>query len=1130
MNDAVEEQRIQAAIELAAIWLRAVEPAPRQARRRRRLARLVTDDAALALSVGLADAVLRIPQPARSARAFASLLRRTGIPRTMPRVDQLSLRVGGLLAPRLPRVVMPLVHRRVRRESSSVILPAESGPLGAHLARRRTEGFAVNVNVLGEAILGEREAARRLAHITSVLQRPDVFYISVKVSAVVTQLDPLAFDDSVNCIIERLRPLFRAATTEPPKFINLDMEEYRDLELTVAAFTRLLDESEFAQTEAGIVLQAYLPDAHDAFERLSDWSARRHQRSGASIKVRIVKGANLAMERVEAEGHGWHAAPYATKADVDASYKRLVDRALQPSSTVAVRIGIASHNLFDIAWALLLARERGVLDRVEFEMLEGMASDEAAALLAETGAVRLYTPITRRQDRTSATAYLIRRMDENTTPGNFLREAFALSPQSPAFAEQADLFRVAVRRRATLTTQRRRGRIALSALPFQNEPDSDFVLSESRSGVLKAIAAQRRAPIETVPVAVFGQSCPSPPYREWFDPSEPDRLLFQHPVVTIAVVDAAVCAAQSAVAQWSRLGPSVRAKLLGNAADTMAADRFHTISTMVIDCAKTVAEADPEVSEAIDFARFYAHSAVQLASEVTCVVGHPLGVVLIAPPWNFPYAIAAGGVLAALAAGNTVLLKPAPEAVRVGWLLCQQLWRSGVPKDVLQFLPCDDDAVGRHLVTHDGIAAVILTGGFATAQLFTSWKPELHLLAETSGKNAIIVTAAADIDAAVHDMVRSAFGHAGQKCSAASLAIVEADVYDSQAFQRQLHDAVSSLRIGPAWQTTTSLGPVILPPAGSLLRALTELDQGESWLVQPAVDPGNPRLWSAGVKMGVAPDSWSHQTEWFGPVLAVMRAPDLDTALNWLNGTAYGLTAGIHSLDPDECELFVRTAQAGNLYVNRHITGAVVQRQPFGGWKRSALGPGAKAGGPNYVAVLQQWVPTPQAVLTPPDSTASYERWWRDHFSQSHDPSGLTSERNVLRYCSLRAGIVLRIGEGQDVASIVALARTASALTGTRVTFSVTHAQAAIPGATVESDETLRDRITPHLCDRLRLIGPVEPSVRLAAIDAGVQVDDSPLMADGRIELLRWVREQAISITSHRYGTPVPPSQAIRLG
>jgi RHH-type transcriptional regulator, proline utilization regulon repressor / proline dehydrogenase / delta 1-pyrroline-5-carboxylate dehydrogenase len=1111
-----DRARAEAAIALASRWLQASQSRPAEQRRRRRLSRVVTNDKAIELSVRLADSVLRVAHPRRAALLFQSLLSRTGIPSSMTAIDRLGLRVAERVAPLLPRIVMPLVRRRVRSESAGVILPAETAPLSKHLAMRAQGGFHVNVNVLGEAILGEGEATRRLAAVSAVLARPDVQYVSVKVSAVTTQLDAMAFDDSVARILARLRPLFAAAASATPaKFINLDMEEYRDLELTLAAFMQILDEPACEHLEAGIVLQAYLPDSHAAFDRLAAWSRQRFARTGAGIKIRIVKGANLAMEQVEAELHGWQAAPYDNKPDVDASFKRMIDRAFHVDSMQSVRIGVASHNLFDVAWALLLAKERGVLHRVEFEMLEGMAPGEAEQLRGEVGGVRLYTPITRKEERTSAIAYLVRRLDENTTKGNFLREAFAIEPGSPAFFDQADRFRTAVHARHSVSTTPRRRSLSVNARAgFENEPDSDLVLPQVRKQVTEAVARWHKTACHDVPVVINGVRHDGAS-REWFDPSDPARMRFRYAVATTHLVDEAVQVAHTGLGAWSTTDVHKRGDILRRCADVMAEQRFETLAAMVVDTGKTVAEADPEISEAIDFARYYAHSAERLVHDVTLVTGSPLGVVLVTPPWNFPYAIVAGGVLAALAAGNTVILKPAPEAVRISWLLMQQLWAAGVPHDVLQFVPTDDDEVGQGLVTHPDVAAVILTGAFATAEMFTRWKPDLHLLAETSGKNATVVTAAADIDAAVRDIVKSAFGHAGQKCSAGSLAIVEAPVYDHPSFGQQLQDAVTSLRTGPAWLPTTGVAPVIRAPDGPLLRALTQLDAGESWLVAPKVDAGNPNLWSPGVKLGVQPGSWSHRSEWFGPVLAVMRAPDLATALAWQNGTDYGLTAGIQSLDPAECEQFLETAEAGNLYVNRHITGAVVQRQPFGGWKRSSIGAGAKAGGPHYVSVLQTWTATRDNLVA--DATKSYRDWWNTHFSQDHDPSALKCERNILRYRPLPRGVLVRISPSTDEA-IVTLVREAARITGAQVAFTVSDYTDVAPDAIVESDATLAARLRPEVCDRLRLLTAVEPEVRLAALAAGMQINPTPIAPDGRVELIHWVREQALSITNHRYG------------
>ncbi len=434
----------------------------------------------------------------------------------------------------------------------------------------------------------------------------------------------------------------------------------------------------------------------------------------------------------------------------------------------------------------------------------------------------------------------------------------------------------------------------------------------------------------------------------------------------------------------------------------------------------------------------------------------PLGVVVVTPPWNFPYAIPAGGVLAALAAGNAVVLKPAPEARATAAVLVGQLREAGIDEDVLQFLPLDDGPAGRALVTHPDVGGVVLTGSYETARSFLTWAPRRRLLAETSGKNSIIVSATADVDQAVRDVVLSAFGHAGQKCSAASLAIVEAPVYDRSPFLRQLADAVRSLRTGPAADPASQVGPIVGPFTKALEQALTQLGPGESWLVEPsclhghgtdrgAVEfqslSGEGRLWAPGVRIGVRPGSWAHTTEWFGPVLGVMRADSFEQALAWQNAVPYGLTAGLSSLDPVEHRRWAEAVEAGNLYVNRTTTGAIVGRQPFGGWKRSSLGPTAKAGGLNYLIGLRRW--RDASTVDADEALVNYRRWWEHHFAQTTELAGLTSESNELRYRPFLPGVIVRAGDDVPDDELVKAVKLGE-LTGTPVSFSFSRARAGI--------------------------------------------------------------------------------------
>jgi RHH-type proline utilization regulon transcriptional repressor/proline dehydrogenase/delta 1-pyrroline-5-carboxylate dehydrogenase len=1053
-------------VALAERLLRAAlnERRPDEAAREKQLAGLISDPAAKTLSMAMTDRLIRTSDPARAARDWRTMLERIGLPRGFRWLDRAMLAVGAMASRVLAGVVMAAVRQRLRRDSRGVILPAEPGALAGYLAGRHANGMRINVNPLGEAILSEEEAARRLAGVLALLARPDIDYVSVKISAIFSQINVVAWDATLATIKERLRRVYRAAM-EAGKFVNLDMEEYRDLALTVAAFREVLDEPEFYSLRAGLALQAYLPDSNAAQRELTEWARRRVAEGGAPIKIRLVKGANLAMERVEAELHGWYAAPFATKAETDANYRRMLEFACRLENAAAVRVGVGSHNLFDVALALVLREENGVRDAVEIEMLEGMANHQARAVCEAAKGLLVYAPLVEEKDFGSALAYLIRRLDENTAPENFLHDLFALTPGSEAWERQKERFLRGWEERNSVATDSRRSMLPQQRTEgFENVPDTDWTQTRHRDALWRPVNSFR---LSELPVPCRKEDIP-------------------------ALLETAA-AAQPA---WEARGDDERAAILRRCGEVLEAHRMETIAVMRENGKKAVTEADAEVSEAIDFARYYAATGAMPRG----VTAQALGVVVIAPPWNFPLAIPAGGVLAALMAGNSVVLKPARETARTAWWLVQQLWEAGVPREVLQFVLCADGETGRTLITHSRTDAVVLTGAYETARMFQGWRPSLRLLAETSGKNAIVVSALADRELAVKDLVRSAFGHAGQKCSAASLGILEAEVYDDPVFRRQLRDAAASLPVGPSSDPSSVVTPLMHAPPDNLRQALTTLEEGEEWLLEPCGDANDPCLWSPGIKLGVKPGSWFHQTECFGPVLGLMRARDLDEAVEWQNGTSYGLTAGFHSLDEDEIAAWRERVQAGNLYINRGTTGAIVQRQPFGGWKRSSIGPGAKAGGLNYVNLFRR--------LEDAGGSENYRAAWREHFSQEHDPSGLRCESNVFRYRPSR-GVVLRLAEPDAVAE--SLARTAAEVCGVPL---------EISRAREESDAVFAARL-PELAKRaefLRTILPPGDEVLRAAYAAGLNWIDAPFVAEGRIELTRWLREQSVSETRHRYG------------
>ena len=1074
------------AVGLVGEWLAAAGGNRRDRAAAGRLRRLLSDSDGTAFTMGFADRVIRPERHRAAARQLRSLVVRHGTPAFLSAADRVLLAVGARLAPLFPGAVMPLARRRMRKLVGHLLAENEPDSLRRAWAAPHQAGFARNVNLLGEAVLGEEEADRRLEETAELISRPEVDYVSVKASAVVPQLNYWDWEGSRLRVLERLRLLLRrAAAARPPAFLNLDMEEYHDLELTISVFRELLDEPEFLGASAGIVLQAYLPDSAAALRELTEWAVRRREAGGAEIKIRLVKGANLAMERVEAVMRGWEQAPYPSKAEVDANYKRLVDYALRPERTRAVRIGIGSHNLFDLAWAHLLSRERGVADRVDFEMLQGMAPALSRVVKGTApGGVLLYTPVVALETFDTAISYLFRRLEENSTEGNFLRAMFQLAPDSAEFHRQAEAFRAAVRDREAVSDRPRRWqeRPAPAASAhgrevFANEPDTDPALAGN---------------------------------REWAGRVRSrDGGAVRTPAVGSADELGAIAAAARR-SSWGRTPPARRRETLHQMADLLARRRGDLISAMVWEGRKTFAEADPEVSEAIDFARYYGDRALDLEAEDGAAF-EPLPVIAVVPPWNFPTAIPAGGTAAALAAGARVLLKPSRRTRRCAEIMAECAWEAGVPRDALAFLTLprgeEGERASRRLAEEaDGL---ILTGSEETARLFASWRPELRLFAETSGKNCMVITEHADLDQAVADLVDSAFGHSGQKCSAASLAVCVGGVYRSERFRRQLRDAVLSLAAGPAAGAATVLGPVIAPVEGKLERALTRLEPGEEWLVEPQRLDEEGSLWRPGIRWGVAPGSWFHLTECFGPALGVMYAPHLEAALEIQNAVAYGLTGGIHTLDPEEADFWLERAQVGNAYVNRGITGAIVQRQPFGGWKLSNVGPGAKAGGPNYVRQLGEWRPDGGAGWE--EAPASDARWWEEHYGREHDPSGLFCESNIFRYRPLD-GAAVRVGEGsreEELERTLAAARRC----GTPV---------SVSSAAEESQPEFAARVGRLGAERVRMVGE-EPQeeLRRACREANAHLIEAPVTPSGRVELAYYLKEQTVSRTLHRFGNLV---------
>lgn len=1127
------EAVVDAAVQRARTWLSAAEG--EHDKSTEQLADLLRDEDGVAFTMDFVDRVMRPEDDKVAADALQAITKKFD-PSFLGRINGSLVGLGGFFGPILPNLVMPLARLRMRQMVGHLVLDAESDKLNKTLAKAAESGEQLNLNLLGEAVLGEDEARSRAERTLALIRNPLVTYVSVKASSMVAQLNPWDIEGSLKRLKERLLPLYDEAVKRSPSvFINLDMEEYHDLHLTIRLFKELLADPKFKDLEAGIVLQAYLPDTFDSLVELAEFAKERVAAGGAPIKIRFVKGANLSMEHVQGEVHGWPVATYLTKDEVDANYYRLLDFILRPEYQDSVRIGVATHNLYTAGLAYELGKKRGVLSMMDSEMLQGMSPSQQAAVREMFGRQILYTPVVHMEDFDVAVSYLVRRLEENSAEQNFLYALFApdvagdehLTP----LQKQEKVFREAVAnrwdafagpRRTQNRLEEESGRQAAKIGRFVNEPDTDPALEPNRAWALEALAN---------------------------DPGEHGI----EEVTEVDTVNAAVAKAQELGAQWGAKPGDERAQVLEAIGDEIARNRGKLVSVAAYEANKTVTQTDPEISEAIDFCVYYAHSARVLETARSEFTPHQ--VTVVTPPWNFPIAIPTGGMMAALAAGSAVIIKPAPQVVHCAKAVVEAihtgLEAKGLDKDLVQLVYTDEGDAGKALMSHEDVDNVILTGASDTGQLFRSWRPEMNLSAETSGKNALIITPAADPDLAIADLYDSAFGHSGQKCSAASLVIFVGAAGDSDRLRNQLLDAVRTLKVGPGYEIETTMNGLAEAPSDKLLRGLTQLEPGEKWLIKPEKLNEEGTLWSPGVRDNVQPGSWYHLNECFGPVLGIMHAETLEEAVEWQNSTGFGLTGGIHSLNDDELRYWIDNVEVGNAYVNRGITGAIVQRQSFGGWKKSVMGPGAKAGGPNYVAQFGSWADSELSPLdvdiTPKITTALRAltdraesklgeegiAWlwraaeldqlaWQSEFGREHDRTGLIAEANVFRYRPLLDVLRIRVTEGYKLRDVVRQ-KLAALITGAEIRISAPAeiaAQLSDAGIRVYSQDVkeFAAEVTHAESARIRAIGEVEPEVYEAAVKSNSVVLAQPVLADGRRELLPYLLEQAVTVTMHRFG------------
>lgn len=861
---------------------------------------------------------------------------------------------GQLAATTVSTAVETLAQKYIAGESIGQVIKT--------IERLRKDRMAFTVDLLGEAVITEAEAQSYLdryldliTQLTTAAQRwsqveqidradgsdlPQV-QVSVKLTAFYSQFDPIDEQGSQAKVSDRIRILLRRAK-ELGAAVHFDMEQYQYKDITLTILKQLLLEAEFrSRTDIGITLQAYLRDSLHDLKDLIEWAKER----GQPVTVRLVKGAYWDQETIKAVQKDWPQPVFNDKAATDANFEAMTRLLLENHQFLSAAIG--SHNVRSQAHAIAIAETLQIpRRRIEFQVLYGMADKLGKAIADKGYRVRVYCPY---GELIPGMSYLIRRLLENTANSSFLRQNLEERPIE-------ELLAAPVAQDSKLESPQ-----VLQDLSFANAPDTDYAVVAQRQAVRQALQAVRQQLGKLYRPLINGEWVNPQTTVQSLNPSNFTEVVGEVGLITVEQAEQAIAAAKAAFPAWKKTPAKERAAILRRAADIMSDRRQELIAWMVLETGKIVKEADPEVSEAIDFCRYYADEMERLDSgaaydypgETNRYRYQPRGISLVISPWNFPLAIPVGMTVASLVAGNCTMLKPAEVSSVIGAKIAEILVEAGIPAGVFQFVPGKGSTVGAHLVRHPDVHMITFTGSQEVgswiyreaAELRPGQKHLKRVIAEMGGKNAIIVDESADLDQAVQGVVQSAFGYGGQKCSACSRVIVLEPIYD--LFLARLVEATRSLNLGIAEAPSTRVGPVIDGNAQSRIQEYIAIAKQECQLALELPAPDGGYFVGPTIFHEVAPTATIAQEEIFGPVLAVMRAKTFEQALEFANGTNFALTGGLYSRTPAHIDRATEDFEVGNLYINRGITGAIVARQPFGGFKLSGVG--SKAGGPDYL-------------------------------------------------------------------------------------------------------------------------------------------------------------------------------------
>lgn len=1110
----------------------------------------------------LIDLSFRSTSSKRVIDQISHLIAQFGIPKDATFSMKFKFRLLKILGCFFPKIFTSFLQKEIIKESLNILCFTQKNYLEKYLEDNKDNDTIFWL--IQKPSFGKKTVSTNIQNILKLIQNPKISSLCINVSNLTSYLSSNLHSNAKEELEINLKLILQAVLENPfkegkderQKLIFLNFDRHRNLNLTIEIFEKVLSLDEFLKVKMGITLKAYFPESFEIQKKLIDFAKKRVEKNGCEIILRITKGSSLNLEQIEASKNNWPSPTFTSKIETDANFKKMIELGCKKENIKVANLYIATCNIFDIAYTLFLFKEYKVEKLALLELSEERSTKALRNSLEKIldKKIKISCPIINKKDFHLISFFLLKKINDFTNPDNFIYHLDLLYPGTKNWDEQLDIFKHSIHQIKQLSNiaKRQQNRNIEKNEPlasFENEPITDFSLPANQNWANQIYENVKKYTPKDIPSVINAEIIQENMQGIGIIPSSPD-ITYRFNLATQEQIQKAIITAKQNEKSWENISIDKKLKILLKVANLLKEKRAFIIQMLMIDISKTLHEADLEISDAID-AIEYQCKQMQTLLYSKDIEWSPKGTFIAIPPWGFPVSGGVEIITSALISSNCVIFKPPHESVLVSYELVNIFWLSGVPKEVLQFVNCSKEIFENTLVTDKRINSINIATSSKNVIKLIKLRKGKEVLAYAGGINTIIVTDMSDKEQAILDIINSAFVFSGQKFSSAPVLILEKNIYDDLEFQHHLKDAALNLKAGSVFDKSSVITPLIKNPGSEEIKALTTLEKGEWWLVKPIQDPNNKRLFSCGIKYGVKPNGFTAKNQLYCPLLSVIRAENLDDAIKIANSSNYGLAAGLQSLDVREHNKWLQEIKAGNYYINSKITDAKIKRQPFGGYKDSSFGSGYKSGGPNYILdflnakqqslpkeklPVNDWVATLSQFLEKMNltkeqldiwlaSVGNYAYWWK-RFKQDLDFCKIFGQDNYIRYRP-KQNITLRITEESfalDALRVCAAALTCSSPleiswsnTEKLQEFNWIDLLPILPNIE-ESDENLCKRIASGKIKRLRLTTPATDELKELASKSACTIIDKPVLANGRFELMHYIKEISVTYDYHRYG------------